>query len=49
MSSFDDAIDAILDKDGEHTIEVEDEYDSWLKEPMWTSNQHKEGLTVVQY
>ncbi|KAG9375767.1 hypothetical protein A1F94_013716 [Pyrenophora tritici-repentis] len=49
MSSFDDAIDAILDEDGEHTLEVEDEYDSWLKEPMWTSDQHKEGPTAVQY
>jgi hypothetical protein len=34
MSSFNDVIDAILDEDGEHTGEVEDEYDSWLKEPM---------------
>ena len=49
MSSFDDAIDAILDEDGEHTLGVEDEYDSWLKEPMWTSDQHKEGPTAVQY
>ncbi|KAG9383840.1 Dimer-Tnp-hAT multi-domain protein [Pyrenophora tritici-repentis] len=49
MSSFDDAIDAILDEDGEHTMEVEDEYDSWLKEPIWTSDQHKEGPTAVQY
>ncbi|KAG9378485.1 Dimer-Tnp-hAT domain containing protein [Pyrenophora tritici-repentis] len=42
-------IDAILDEDGEHTMEVEDEYDSWLKEPIWTSDQHKEGPTAVQY
>jgi hypothetical protein len=27
MSSFDDAINAILDEDGKHTGEVEDEYD----------------------
>ena len=31
------------------TIEEEDEYESWLKEPMWTSLQHKEGCTAVQY
>jgi hypothetical protein len=49
MSNFDDAIDAILDEDGEHTMEVEDEYDSWLKKPMWMSDQHKEGSTAVQY
>jgi hypothetical protein len=49
MSSFDNAINAILDEDSEHTMEVEDEYDSWLKEPMWTSDQHKEGPTAVQY
>jgi hypothetical protein len=30
-------------------MEVEDKYDSWFKEPMWTSDQHKEGLTAVQY
>jgi hypothetical protein len=38
ISSLDDTTDAILDKDGEHIIEVEDEYDSWLKEPTWTSD-----------
>ena len=49
MSSFDDAIDAILDEDSEHIMGVEDEYDNWLKDPMWTSDQHKEGPTAVQY
>ena len=46
ISSFDDAIDSVLD-DNEVTIEEEDEYESWLKEPMWTSLQHKEGCTAV--
>jgi hypothetical protein len=49
MSNFGDAIDAIIDEESEHTIEVEDKYDSWLKEPMWTSDQHKEDPTAVQY
>ena len=48
MSSFDDVIDTKLG-DGEQTGEVSDEYDSWLKEPMWTSDQHKTGTTAVQY
>jgi hypothetical protein len=48
MSSFDEAIDSILDGD-DVAIEAEDEYESWLKEPMWTAQQHKEGLTAVQY
>jgi hypothetical protein len=48
MSSFDNAIDTKLD-DGDQTEEVEDEYDSWLKEPMWTADQHKAGTTAVQY
>jgi hypothetical protein len=30
-------------------MELEDEYDSWLKEPMWTSDQHKKGPTALQY
>ena len=48
LRSFDDAIDNMLD-DGGHTVEEEDEYEGWLKEPMWTSDQHKTGITAVQY
>jgi hypothetical protein len=48
ISSFDEAIDSALDNDNENIIE-EDELESWLREPMWTSDQYKEGCTAVQY
>lgn len=51
LSSFDDAIDSILDHDDsdDAAIEEGDEYTRWLLEPMWTAKQHKEGPTALQY
>lgn len=47
ISSFDDAIDSILDDDSEMTS-VADEYEGWLREPAWRAVQYKEGCTVAQ-
>ena len=47
-SSFDDAIDLILDNNTEMTTAA-DEYNSWLAEPAWTAAQYKSGCTAVQY
>ena len=48
IGSFDEAIDSVLDNDNEETI-VQGELESWLREPMCTSDQYKEGCTAVQY
>lgn len=48
ISSFDEMIDSALDNDNEDVTE-DDELERWLKEPMWTSDQYKEGCTAVQY
>jgi hypothetical protein len=45
-SSFDDAIDSVLDQD---TGVAEDEYSGWLAEPAWTADQYKFGCTAVEY
>lgn len=49
MSSFGDAIDTKPNESKRKTEDVEDWYDSWLIEPMWTSDQHKVGTTAVKY
>lgn len=50
MSSFDNAIDSILDA-GNNNCDVteKDEYKEWLEEPAWTAQQHKDGVTAIQY
>lgn len=48
MSSLYDAVGTKLDDDKSKTEHVEDWYDGWLKELMWTSDQHKAVPTAVQ-
>jgi hypothetical protein len=47
-SSFDDAIDSVLDNDTD-SLGAEDEYNSWLTEPAWTADQYKFGCTAIEY
>ena len=48
ISSSDEVINSALDNDNENIIE-EVELENWLRKPIWTSDQYKEGCTAVQY